>query len=867
MRAFFPPLVLPFLSTALHAAEIHVATGGADANPGTAAAPLATFAAAQAKARGFARTEPVRVVFHGGTYYLGETVRFTPADSGTAAFPVSYEAAAEDGEVVLSGGDRLTGLAWTPYRDGIFKATVPAGLVADQLFVNDAQQPLARYPDYDPAVTIYHGYAADAISPERAARWANPAGGYLHALHGGRWGGFHYRITGKDAANKITYEGGRQNNRASAPHPTYRFVENILEELTGAGEWFYQGETHTLYFQPPAGLDLKSATFETAGRLKHLIDFRGTAAAPVEYVTLKGFTFRHAARTFMETDEPLLRSDWTIYRGAAVFLEGARHCTLAGCDFDRLGGNALFFSGYNRDHTVTGSRFHELGASAVCFVGHPDAVRDPLFNYDSPANSYAAIDRVNSGPKSGNYPADCTVGDCLIEGIGTVEKQAAGVQISMASRITVRHCSIYDCSRAGINIGDGCWGGHLIEYCDVFDTVRETSDHGSFNSWGRDRYWNLAGASDAQLKEISMLDACQTTVLRNSRWQCHHGWDIDLDDGSSNYRIENNLLLKGGLKWREGFNRVGRNNVILASSLHPHVWYPDSGDVFERNIVSAAYQPAAMSGSLSRWGQSLDFNFFPTERDRDAWRAKGCDAHSAFGDPRYLDPAAGDYRVAADSPALALGFENFPMDRFGVTRRPFVVHGESVPVRTPAGIAAPPAPAGIDARFSWLGAGIKSVTRTEESSAFGTDAAQGGVFFIDRYAGSAAALTGLQESDLIVSIDGVAVRTVVEMVAALSTAKGEVTFGVVRRQAPARVTVAASRLAGAGRLVLESGTLDLGTDFVLAAGATLVLQGDSKLLVRGSFTNEGTLDVREWRGGLPASLVNRGQILRAEAGR
>ena len=63
----------------------------------------------------------------------------------------------------------------------------------------------------------------------------------------------------------------------------------------------------------------------------------------------------------------------------------------------------------------------------------------------------------------------------------------------MAQGITVRHCSIYDVPRAGINIGDGCWGGHVIEFCDIFDTVKETGDHGSFNSWGRDRYWGLSG--------------------------------------------------------------------------------------------------------------------------------------------------------------------------------------------------------------------------------------------------------------------------------------------------------------------------------------------------------------------------------------
>ncbi len=86
----------------------------------------------------------------------------------------------------------------------------------------------------------------------------------------------------------------------------------------------------------------------------------------------------------------------------------------------------------------------------------------------------------------------------------------------MAQGITIRHCSIYDVPRAGINFGDGCWGGHVIEFCDVFDTVKETGDHGSFNSWGRDRYWpgrldwNDDRAWEAN-KAIVWLDAVRTT--------------------------------------------------------------------------------------------------------------------------------------------------------------------------------------------------------------------------------------------------------------------------------------------------------------------------------------------------------------------
>jgi hypothetical protein len=43
----------------------------------------------------------------------------------------------------------------------------------------------------------------------------------------------------------------------------------------------------------------------------------------------------------------------------------------------------------------------------------------------------------------------------LIHDIGQVAKQAAGVEIAMAARVSLTHDSIYQVPRAGINVGDG----------------------------------------------------------------------------------------------------------------------------------------------------------------------------------------------------------------------------------------------------------------------------------------------------------------------------------------------------------------------------------------------------------------------------
>ncbi len=235
-----------------------VSPSGSDKAPGAFGSPFASLARAQAAARQVAGKEPVTIFLRAGVYYLPQPLVLTSADSGTKAAPVTYRAY-KDEKVIVSGGQRLT-LHWRPYRDGIMQATVPSDLTTDQLFVNGERQVLARYPNYDPKAPIFGGYAADAISPEHVARWSDPTGGFIHAMHQYSWGDFWYKITGKDAAGRLTYEGGWQNNRPAPMHSQFRYVENIFEELDAPGEWFLNAKTHVLYFYPPPGLDLKSAT-------------------------------------------------------------------------------------------------------------------------------------------------------------------------------------------------------------------------------------------------------------------------------------------------------------------------------------------------------------------------------------------------------------------------------------------------------------------------------------------------------------------------------------------------------------------------------------------------------------------------------
>lgn len=640
------------------------------------------------------------------------------------------------------------------------KAKIDGNPVMDMLVADGQLRHMARYPNFDEKAVRFNGTSAQATAPERVKKWKNPTGGYLHAMHNHDWGDFHYSITGKNKKGELEMEGGWQNNRQSGLHPDNRMVENIFEELDAPGEWYYAAGEHTLYYYPLEGENVSKVLFESP-QLKHLIEFRGTEATPVKNITLEGLELTQTLRTFMEPYEQLLRSDWTVYRGAAVFFEGTEYCALRNCYLHNLGGNAIFFSNYNRHSEVSGSHLTRIGASAICFVGDPDAVRSPSFEYGEFV-PYEQLDHTK-GPKSNDYPAQCLVYDNLIHSIGLFEKQITGVELSMSQAITVSHNSIYDTPRAGINISEGTWGGHILEFNDIFDTVKETGDHGSFNSWGRDRYWHPSYKTMESIvakdPALILADAIRTTVIRNNRFRCDRGWDIDLDDGSSNYHIYNNLCLNGGIKLREGFYRVVENNIMVNNSFHPHVWFINSGDVFTRNIVMTEYKPIG----VREWGLMVDYNIFTDSLSCTTARKNKTDEHSIVTSVQFSNPSEGDFTVADDSEAITKGgFRNFVMDQFGVVspRLKAIAHTPKMP--TPIIIATH----ADDEVINWSGATIKSLQTLGERSATGMDSERG-VYVVSVNALGGKLRDYIRPNDVILKIGTITVNNLKEMQDAL----------------------------------------------------------------------------------------------------
>jgi len=713
--------------------SFYVSPEGSDHNPGTIKRPFATLGRAQ-KAVRIVRNNSDRSItvwVRGGTYYLATPLVFTAEDSGKKGKPVTY--AAYPGELpVISGGQRIIA-EWKPYRDRTMVCTLPEAKNArfsfTQLFLNGKRQTRARYPNSDPSKPGVSGYINPAGADQwphheiyfdprtfSKKRWANPQDGVVHSFARNYWGNVQWQFKGIDySRNALALgTGGHQLNEiyqkadaTSVGKESRFFVENVFEELDSPGEWYLNSQKGELYCIPPEGVDLAKAQIEVAV-LPQVIEFRGTKDRPVHDLNISGFRIAHTESTFLANYEVPSMGDWGIYRGGAVYLEGGEDIHVERCFFDAVGGNAVFLNNHNRRVKVYGNKFTEAGESAVCLVGKshlnangkyscPFCQAEHWWSWDAPRDEYSA---------------ECLIANNLIHDIGIFGKQTAGVFLSLSRNNTVSHNHIFNVPRAAICLNDGTWGGHTIEFNDIHDTVRETGDHGPFNSWGRGPFWchKQSHGPSSHPAGDAKADAQVTTIISNNRFRDRRGWGIDLDDGSSNYHVYNNLCLGVSIKLREGDYRTVENNIFVNPANPPgfHAGYENNSDRFIRNIIvidskfdnpesDVNFNTGKGEGDIykliypplkGRWMKEVDYNLFINDAGQfstsstprgtvdwqsggkkislSEWQALGYDIHSHFGDPLFVDSSKGDYRVRPESPALKLGFRNFDLKSIGL---------------------------------------------------------------------------------------------------------------------------------------------------------------------------------------------------------
>jgi hypothetical protein len=324
------------------------------------------------------------------------------------------------------------------------------------------------------------GMTYNTSSPLR--RFRNITGGILHAWHSQSWSMHMFEISNHAQKGEMTFSkgGGRQGGRnwcrcdqctyaarwcGQHQNPSWHdtrmisgtwMVENTLEELDQPGEYFFDRDAMKLYVKPNSTLDLIDFRI---GLSESIVDIQGTSN-----ITIANLGFRDTAATYMSDDwSAPSGGDWSLHRGGAVFLEDVDNINIRNCAFRRLDGNAIFLSRRTRNVTIEGSEFSWIGENAIATWGETD-------DYDGRAE---------------NFPMHTLVQHNVMRELGIYQKQSSGVGQCKAALTTIRNNIMFNTPRAAINFNDMLGGGDVVEGNLLFNTCRESGDHGPINTWDR----------------------------------------------------------------------------------------------------------------------------------------------------------------------------------------------------------------------------------------------------------------------------------------------------------------------------------------------------------------------------------------------
>lgn len=524
-------------------------TGKAGASGLKPDAPVSSLANAQGIARAARKggAEGYRLVLRGGTYYLPQTLALGPEDSGTAAAPTQI--VAFKGETVrLVGGSDLgrlklgpSGTGWQPWRGEIKQLDLkPLGLegkVFRQLFADGERQPMARYPNFDPADP--HGgkwslaeapvdggsRRAFQYAPGDMKPWADLSQAEVFIFNSYNYYNTCNPLVSVDPETRIARLGMDTDGPVTGGGAERYYVQNVLEELDAPGEWYLDRKTSVLYFWPPS---LRGAGVLPAApaRIEVPLAEHVFALDNVKHLTIEGLTIE-------------------VSEGGTVDLHGCENCRVVRCKLGHCGvglqlGNWSTWEDHcgvgifdGKDCAALGNDIYDTGSHGVKLTGGDRKTLTPGRNVAE--NNHIRHTGVHWAQGCG----------ARVEGVG-----------NRFSRNTV-----HDCPRMGV-IFNG--QDNRIEYNHLFDLNRQTCDTGAIYTGGRN--WLDPWGSKIQYNYIHDIGGYGR---ENGKWVSPaFCWGIYLDDNSNGCEVLGNIVVGGyygGIHLHNAHDSLIENNVIIDS--------------------------------------------------------------------------------------------------------------------------------------------------------------------------------------------------------------------------------------------------------------------------------------------------------------
>jgi hypothetical protein len=227
---------------------------------------------------------------------------------------------------------------------------------------------------------------------------------------------------------------------------------------------------------------------------------------------------------------------------------------------------------YNYATTITLNEFVWLADSAIILVGSTNGI---------------------DGFSVATQPTNTLIQSNLIHETGIYIKQSAPVLISVSRSVSVIGNLMFNIPRAAICVNDGFYGNHTLSWNVLFNTVRETSDHGPINSWDRQPF-----LTDAVQPGLPSLWQHTSYIHHNTLFNNYRSvWPLDHDDGSCFYEDSYNFQVYGGKKNFLGHSKTDHHEIYVYSDVN--------GGDFGSNVCLGDYAPTrGSSGWNEYWVQN-----------------------------------------------------------------------------------------------------------------------------------------------------------------------------------------------------------------------------------------------------------------------
>ena len=368
------------------------------------------------------------------------------------------------------------------------------------------------------------GMVADkTVLPNQPYR--NPKGAIVQTWRPAHWYSTMYEVGEYDPQNGtfVFSKGGYQGGEGADTGAEF-YIENVMEELDSPDEWFFNESSKILYFwyNATAGTRPPNDTLFVATQLKTLVTIQATQENPAKDITIRGVNFRDAAYTYLDPHGMPSGGDWALQRMGALFLEGTENTLVDSCIFERLDGNGIMISGYNRNVTIQKNEFAWIGDTAIASWGYTSGTNVQGMGWDG---------------TDGNQPRYNRILNNFAHELGIWEKQSSFYFQAKSCQNFLKGNIFFNGPRAGINFNDGFGGANNITESLLLNTCRESGDHGPFNSWDRQVYVTKVRNGTAQ------PDKDWDYIYSNFMIANYHSsMAIDNDDGSNYYQTFNNFF-------------------------------------------------------------------------------------------------------------------------------------------------------------------------------------------------------------------------------------------------------------------------------------------------------------------------------------